>query len=359
MLALNLMPENHNPLHWAQAQCYAYIYAQQENLSEIRIHLTYYQLDSQIEKTFERDFTLGELGIFFNDLIRPYLAWYRNVHERHLPRNQSIQELDFPYGDYRAGQRDMAVAVYKAIRDNGRLYAQAPTGVGKTIATLFPATKALGMGLAERIFYLTAKTPGRLLDDMRQAGLQFKSVTLTAKEKICFQPVVNCDPEECIFARNYFGKVKAALEEIDQQDAFTRPVIEQIARACKVCPFEFSLDLALWMDCIICDYNYAFDPRVYLRRFFDFNFDPNIFLIDEAHNLPDRARSMYPAELDKKTILVLRRLLKGHLPGLMKDLNRINKILLDFYFVCNNYLRTAEYFDSFYVSYFERLGQSG
>ena len=413
-LALDLVHEDHNPLHWAQAKCYAYIYAQQENLSKIRIHLTYYQLDSETEKTFERDFTLTELEVFFNDLITPYLAWFRKVRERHLQRDQSIQELDFPYGNYRPGQRDMAVAVYKAIRANDRLYAQAPTGVGKTIATLFPAVKALGLGLAERIFYLTAKTPGRLiaeetLNDMRQAGLQFKSVTLTAKEKICFQPVVNCDPEECIFARNYFGKIKAALQEIDQQDVFTRPVIERIARGYEICPFEFSLDLSLWMDCIICDYNYTFDPRVYLRRFFDFNTGSNIFLIDEAHNLPDRARSMYSAELDKQTVLALRRALKEHLPGLAKDLNRINKILLekrkacqaeeldalvehelpedllkalgkfvqnaedwlalnqpaefqqellDFYFACNNYLRTAEYFDTFYVSYFECRGRS-
>ena len=413
-LAVDLVPENHNLLHWAQAPCYAYIYAQQKNLSKIRIHLTYYQLDTETEKTFERDFTLTELDVFFNALVTAYLAWFRKVRERRYQRDQSIQELDFPYEDYRPGQRDMAVAVYRAIQANERLYSQAPTGVGKTIATLFPAIKALGLGLADRIFYLTAKTPGRLvaeetLDDMRRAGLKLKSVTLTAKEKICFQPVVNCDPEECIFARNYFGMVKAALEEIDQQDAFTSPVIEQIARAYEICPFEFSLDLALWMDCIICDYNYAFDPRVYLRRFFDLKTDLNIFLIDEAHNLPDRARSMYSAELDKKTVLELRRALKGHLPRLVKDLGAINNLLLekrkacqseelaalvehelpedllkviakfvqnaenwlalnqptefrqallDFYFDCTNYLRTAEYFDTFYVSYFERLGQS-
>jgi DNA excision repair protein ERCC-2 len=414
-LALASVNEDHNPLHWAQAKCYAYIFAQQEKLSKIRIHLTYYQLDSQTEKTFEKDFTLSELKIFFNALITPYLIWFRKVRERRLQRNQTIEEFDFPYDDYRPGQRDMAVAVYKAIRANDRLYAQAPTGVGKTIAVLFPAIKAVGMGLAERIFYLTAKTPGRLvaeetLDDMRRGDLQFKSVTLTAKEKICFTPPVNCDPDECIFARNYFGKVKAALAEVDQHDAFTRPVIEQIARDYEICPFEFSLDLALWMDCIICDYNYAFDPRVYLRRFFDFNTDPNIFLVDEAHNLPDRARSMYSAELDKKAVLALRRALKGHLPLLVKKLSAINNILLekrkacqveelatlveheppedllkairgfvqkaedwlslnqpaefrqellDFYFACNNYLRIAEYFDTFYVSYFERQGQSG
>ena len=307
-----------------------------------------------------------------------------------------------------------AVEVYKTIRDGGRLYVQSPTGVGKTIAALFPAVKALGQGLAAKIFYLTAKTPGRTvaekaLEDMRRAGLQLRSVTLTAKEKVCFCPPVNCDPEVCPFARGYFDKVKRALEELDRRQAFTRPVIEEIARAYEVCPFELSLDLSLWVDCIICDYNYAFDPRVYLHRFFDDCTEAYIFLIDEAHNLPERARSMYSAELEKKTVLELQHALKGHQPGLVKKLSAINKImlevrkacqaegqtalvqhvlpqellkavrefnqkaedwlvmnqaaeyrqaLLEFYFQCNNYLRTAEYFDSFYVSYFERQGQS-
>ncbi|HBX70848.1 MAG TPA: ATP-dependent helicase [Chloroflexi bacterium] len=412
-LSLELIHEEHNLLHWGQAQCYAFMYAQQHNLSEISIHLTYYHLDTQKEKTFERYFSFAELQTFFSDLITPYLDWFRKIQTWQAQRDQSIQALDFPYEAYRPGQREMAVAVYKAIRDQERLYVQSPTGVGKTIAALFPAVKALGLGLADKIFYLTAKTPGRLvaegaLDDLRQVNLRFKSVTLTAKEKICFCPPVNCDPEVCVFARNYFGKVKRALEEIDQHDAFTRPVIEQIARQYEICPFEFSLDLALWGDGIICDYNYAFDPRVYLHRFFDFDTEAYIFLVDEAHNLPDRARAMYSAELDKQTVLALRRALKAHLPGLAKKLSAINKLLLEkrqacqaagqqalieyeppekllkalrefnqkaedwlvlnqpaefrqdlleFYFACNNYLRTAEYFDTYYVSYFERQSQ--
>ena len=418
-LSLELVNEQHNQLHWAQAQCYAYMYAQQHHLSGVSIHLTYSHLDSgerssQKEKTFERQFTLAELENFFFDLITPYLAWFRKIRAWQARRDQSIQQLAFPYAEYRPGQREMAVAVYKAIRANDRLYVQSPTGVGKTIATLFPAVKALGQGLAAKIFYLTAKTSGRLvaekaLDDMRQANLTISSVTLTAKEKICFCPPVNCDPEVCGFARDYFGKVKKALEEIDQHQAFTRPVIEAIAQQYQICPFEFSLDLALWVDCIICDYNYVFDPRVYLHRFFDFSTEPYIFLVDEAHNLPDRARSMYSAELEKKTVLNLQRTLKPHLPVLAQKLSAINKILLeirkacqaegkqtlvayeppekllkavrefsqkaedwlvsnpaaefrqgllDFYFLCSNYLRTAEYFDTFYVSYFERQGQA-
>lgn len=413
-LSLDLVSEEHNRLHWAQAQCYAYIIARQQQRSVVCIHLTYYHLDSRKEKTFERHFTLTELETFFHDLITPYLDWFRKIYALQARRDGSIQQLEFPYKEYRPGQRDMAVAVYKAIRANDRLYVQSPTGVGKTIAALFPAVKALGQGLAAKIFYLTAKTPGRLvaeraLEDMRQAKLDLRSVTLTAKEKICFCPPVNCDPEVCVFARDYFGKVKRALEEIDQHQAFTRPVIEAIAQQYQICPFEFSLDLALWGDCIICDYNYAFDPRVYLHRFFDFSTESYVFLIDEAHNLPDRARSMYSAELDKKTALGLQRTLKPHLPALAKKLSAINTVLLEkrkacqaegkealvayelpetllkairefcqtaedwlalnqaaefrqelleFYFLCNNYLRTAEYFDTFYVSYFERQGQT-
>ncbi|MFZ6030425.1 MAG: ATP-dependent DNA helicase [Chloroflexota bacterium] len=423
-LSLDLIDEQHNPLHWAQAQCYAYMYARQHHLREIGIHLTYYHLDvgecsprklrSQGEKTFERYFTWAELQTFFHELITPYLNWFRKIYAWQARRDRSIDQLAFPYEAYRPGQRDMAVAVYKAIRDSERLYVQSPTGVGKTIAALFPAVKALGLGLAAKIFYLTAKTSGRLaaekaLDDMRRAGLHFKSVTLTAKEKICFCPPVHCDPEACVFSRDYFNKVKKALGEIDRHEAFTRPIIETIAQQYQLCPFEFSLDLALWVDCIVCDYNYAFDPRVYLHRFFDFNTEAYIFLVDEAHNLPDRARAMYSAELDKGTVLALQRALKVPLPVLAKKLGAINKILLEarkacqaegkgalveakppealleavrefsqkaedwlvlnqpaafreellaFYFACHNYLRTAEYFDTFYVSYFERQGQS-
>lgn len=412
-LSLALIHEGHNPLHWAQAQSYAFMVAQQHRLNEIVIHLTYYHLDSREEKTFERRYTLAELDTFFFRLVRPYLDWFRKVYARQTRRDQSIQQLEFPYAEYRPGQREMAVEVYKSIRDSGRLFVQSPTGVGKTIAALFPAVKALGQGLATKIFYLTAKTSGRLaaekaLEDMRQSNLHLRSVTLTAKEKICFCPPVNCDPEVCPFARGYFDKVKLALEELDQHQAFTRPVIEELARKYEICPFEFSLDLALWVDCIVCDYNYAFDPRVYLHRFFDFSAEPYIFLVDEAHNLPDRARSMYSAELDKKTVLQLQHLLKPHLPALAKALQAINKILLErrkacqaegravvedelpkellqairtfsqkaedwlvlnqpadfrqalleFYFACSNYLRTAEYFDTAHVSYFERQGQA-
>lgn len=415
---LKAISANDHPLHWAQAKCYAYIYARQQKLADIQIQLTYYQIDTRQTTSFQQHVSFDQLAHFFTQLITPYLRWAVTVRDWRVQRDQSIQQLDFPYADYRAGQRDMAVAVYKAIRNGDRLFVQAPTGIGKTVAALFPAIKAVGMDLAAKIFYLTAKTPGRLvaeqtLDDMRQTGLRFKSVTLTAKDKICFCTVndgaTGDDAAPCEFAQNYYGKVRAALSDIFQHESLTRPVIEDAARRHRICPFELSLDAAVWVDCIICDYNYAFDPRVYLRRFFDNSREPYAFLIDEAHNLPDRARAMFSAEVDKQTVLALRKMVKPHLPDVAEQLTTINQILLekrkacrvgnqtalvehqlpelllmalrefiqtaeewlllnqpaafgpallDFYFQALAYLRTADNFDTFYVSYFERQGQA-
>lgn len=411
---LDLIDQDYNPLHWAQARCYAYIYALQHDLTEIGLQLTYYHLDTRELKPFRRVLSLAGLADFFEELVTAYLGWVRRVLAWLETRDRSIEQLDFPYPAYRAGQRDLAVAVYKTIRANEKLFVQAPTGVGKTIAVLFPAVKAIGLGLTSKIFYLTAKTPGRTvaekaIDDMRTAGLQLKCITLTAKEKICFCPEAINDPERCEFSRNYYGKVKAALAEAYEHEALTRSLIEEIACNHGVCPFEFSLDLSLWADCIICDYNYAFDPRVYLRRFFDDNSDPYVFLIDEAHNLPDRARSMYSAEIEKETVLNLKRSLKPHLPEVTAALAEINRFLLDkrrvtetmaqqalveaelpeallsaifdfvqkaeawlslnqpaefrqelleFYFQCITYARTADNFAAYYVSYFEKIGKS-
>ncbi|MCL4300541.1 MAG: ATP-dependent DNA helicase [Anaerolineae bacterium] len=412
---LQLVPAD-NPLHWGQAQCYAYMYARQHNLIEMQVFLTYYHLDSQETVTFRRSFSFSDLERFFTDLVTTYINWMRRVKAWQERRDTSIHQLDFPYTAYRGGQRDLAVTVYRTIQKKEQLFVQAPTGIGKTIATLFPAVKAIGTGLIARIFYLTAKTPGRrvaeqTLDDMRQAGLHLKSVTLTAKEKICFCTATGGEPEECPFARNYYGKVKTALAETYEIEAFTRPVIADLAQRYELCPFEFSLDLALWADCIVGDYNYVFDPSVYLRRFFDNVVEPYLFLVDEAHNLPDRARAMYSAELDKQTVVELRKNLKPHLPDLARTLNEINQVLLtqgkqctlteppvlveqerpeallkalrrfthqaeawlalnqktifrpallDFYFQANTYLRTAEaFFGSGYVSYFEKKGQGG
>lgn len=323
------------PVHWAQAKVYASILAIQNDLERVDVQLTYVQIESmerhEDRRTFERD----ELLAFFQDLIERYMHWARIYHSWCNERNASIDAMPFPFADYRPGQRALAVATYRAIERGGRVFAQAPTGIGKTISTLFPAVKALGLGHAEKLFYLTAKTIGRTVaekavDDMRAGGVQLKSLTLTARDKICFKPNggSSCDPEQCPFAIGYFDRINDALEDAFQHDAFTRARIEEYAEKHQVCPFEFSLDLSLWSDIIICDYNYVFDPRAHLKRFFEEDGGAYAFLIDEAHNLVDRARDMFSADLYKSEILGLRRLVAKDQPSLGKLLGDLNKYLL-------------------------------
>ncbi len=330
----SLNPETY-PRHGAQAKCYAWIYARENNLDYIDIQVTYYQLDQKKEKHFRKSWKLPELETFFLKLIEEYYQWALKLLHWARKRNNSIEELSFPFKKYRAGQRELAVAAYRALRDGKQLYAQAPTGIGKTMATLFPALKALGEGHASKIFYLTAKTLTRTvaenaLDKLREEGLKFKAVTLTAKEKICFNEEVSCNPEDCPWARGYYDKIKEAVGDIFKEEAITRPLIEDYARKHDICPFEYSLDISLWADGVICDYNYAFDPRAYLRRFFLETREDYFFLIDEAHNLPDRAREMFSASLSKQSILELKKALRKELPKLATLLNRLNSGLLDY-----------------------------
>ena len=224
--------------------------------------------------------------------------------------------MNFPFARYRKGQRELAVAVYKTIAGGKKLYVKAPTGIGKTISTLFPSVKIMGEGHISKIFYLTAKTITRsvaqeALSIMREKGLLIKSVTLTAKEKICFLEKANCKPEKCEYAKGHYDRINDAIMDVLAQECeINREVIEEYAKRHRVCPFELSLDLTLWADVIICDYNYAFDPRVYLKRFFSDNGGDYAFLIDEAHNLVDRAREMFSAQMSKKSFLEMKKAMK-------------------------------------------------
>ena len=327
--------ENH--CHWGQVKTYAYLYVIQHDLETIETRLLYYQIDTGEIKEFQRDFHKDELENFFQDLLARYLEWANTVEDWYHTRDNSIRELEFPFSPYRAGQRRMAVEVYVAIRDKSQVLAQAPTGIGKTIAALFPAIKAIAEGHTSKIFYLTARTTGRTAAEQAiDLFLRLKSLTLTAKEKICFCPEKNCNSDECEFSRGYFDRISQAVKEAFQQDTLYRETIETIARQYTVCPFEFSLDLSLWTDCIICDYNYAFDPRVYLRRFFLEARGEYTFLVDEAHNLVDRAREMFSAELCKQAFLEVRRSLKKPLPGIYKTMGKINSWFLKARKRCND-----------------------
>ncbi len=325
--------QNENPFHWGQVRVYAYFYAASHNLDTIEAQLTYYHLDTGEMREFRRSFTTADLEIFFNELVARYLEWAETLANWCRVRDDSIQNLKFPFADYRPGQRDMAVAVYRTIRDRKQLIVQAATGIGKTMGAIFPAVKAIGEQVTSKIFYLTARTTGRIaaekaFDELRAGNLRIKSLTLTAKDKICFNPESACHPDECEFAKGHYDRLNDALKSIFQQDALTREAIEATARSCKICPFEFSLDLSLWADCVICDYNYAFDPRVFLRRFFAEGSGDYTFLADEAHNLVDRAREMFSAQIFKTPFLEIRRELRDELPGLYRQIGKINAWLV-------------------------------
>jgi DNA excision repair protein ERCC-2 len=331
--ALEYFEQNEAPLHWGQVKTYAYMYAVQHQLDEIDAQLAYYQIDSGQMQEIKRTFTLLELEQFVGQLVNRYLDWAETVVNWSLLRNASIQALEFPFKAYRPGQRDMAVKVYRTIKNEGQLLIQAATGIGKTMAAVFPAVKAIGEEICSKIFYLTARTTGRTvaeksLEELRAKGLKIKSLTLTAKDKICFNPDSACHPDECEFAKGHYDRIDDALKNIFLQDAFTRDLIIDIAENYRVCPFEFSLELSLWVDVIICDYNYAFDPRVFLRRFFQEENGDYAFLIDEAHNLVDRSREMFSAEIFKQPVLDVRRALESELPLIYRCLGKINAWLV-------------------------------
>ncbi len=404
--------KNQQPVHWAQVKTYAYIYGRQQGLEEIMTRLTYYQVDTGDAREYQLTFDISALEMFFKDLVGRYLEWAETIIDWSRRRDESIQDLDFPFATYRPGQRQMAVEAYRAMRDRSQLLVEAATGIGKTIAVLYPAVKSIAESVSQKIFYLTARTTGRMaaekaLDELRAKGLRLKSVTLTAKDKICFCPDSACNPEECDYARGHYDRINDAVNAIFARDAFTREQIVETARTYRVCPFDFSLDLSLWADCVVCDYNYVFDPRVYLRRFFQEENGDYIFLIDEAHNLVDRSREMFSTEIFKQPVLDIRRQLKNELPHIFKSLGRINawlvtarkkcaesgnplaeatppddlipllrgflfiterwlsrniktafrESLLDLYFAISGFVRVADQYNECYTSCYEKIGK--
>ena len=351
-------------VHKAQAMCYAYIYALQNHLDQIGVQMTYCNLDTEDVKLFQEVFAWDALADWFGNLIAEYRKWADWQIMWRRKRQESIQNLEFPY-PYREGQRKLVGDVYRTIRRGKNLFLQAPTGVGKTISTIFPAVKAVGEELADRIFYLTAKTITATVAKetfglLREQGYQAKIIQLTAKEKLCLcgntaieqeaadqdnpypdfpQIKLECNPQNCPYVKGHFDRVNDAVFELLQaSDLFTREEILAQARKHRVCPFELSLDVATWCDNILCDYNYVFDPNVYLKRFFQDNSkEKYLFLVDEAHNLVDRSREMYSATLYKEDILAVKKIMKPHNQAIARTLDKCNKAMLDFKRECENY----------------------
>lgn len=293
----------------SELKLYSYLYMNYSKLDNINILLIFE--DIELRKRVEREFsfTYKEIEDFFSETMDNYFKWIELTTKWNKERNESIKPLKFPFKQYRTGQEKLAKGTYVTIAQNKKMFAQAPTGVGKTISTIFPSIKAVGEEKINKIFYLTAKTIGAKVaeesfDKMREQGLKFRNITLTAKDKVCFKGNPKCNPVDCEYARNYYGKVNnVILNMLEKESVFTREVIENYAKKNKMCPFELSLDLSLYSDAVICDYNYVFDPNVYLKRYFEEGTQCDCtFLIDEAHNLVDRARNMYSAEINTKVL---------------------------------------------------------
>ncbi len=318
-------------VHLAQAKCYAYIYALQNHLHFIRVRMTYCNIETEELKYFHEEFSFVQLQAWFLHILEDYRKWADYDFDWKQRRQSSIQTLQFPF-PYRKGQRDLVKYVYQTIYHSKKLFAVAPTGVGKTISTIFPSIQAMGREMGDKIFYLTAKTITRTVADdtfelLRKQGLSFKSVVLTAKEKICPMEEMECNPMSCIYAKGHYDRINNAIYDLlTSEDRYTREKIKEYAEKHSVCPFEMGLDMSLFSDGIICDYNYVFDPHAYLRRFFSDGINGNyLFLIDEAHNLLDRGRDMYSATLYKEDFLRLKKVVKPFDPKMEKQFEKCNK----------------------------------
>lgn len=399
-------------VHLAQAKCYACIYAQINQCPEIAVQMTYCNMETEQIRRFRSEYTSDELKQWFQEILAYYQKWAQYQVQWLNRRNASMGGLEFPF-PYRPGQRDIVKGVYHSIAVRKQLFVQAPTGVGKTMSAVFPAVRAMGEGMGEKLFYLTAKNVARVVAEdaislLRQRGLLFQALILTAREKICPLEKAVCNPDECPYAKGHFDRVNDAVYELwTREGALNREAIEEQAQKWQVCPYEMSLDLALWVDGIICDYNYVFDPNAHLRRFFGENAKGDyIFLIDEAHNLVERGRTMYSASLDRKHVLAARRKFRslsrrlgrylsalsrellamkkecenfrvlksagsipvlvmnitGELEALMEndnvDISREEREeLLDFYFAMRDFLNISELVDENYVVYTQREGK--
>ena len=341
-LSLDLLEEPIE-VHLAQAKCYAYIYGIQNDLQKINVQMTYGNLDTGDLKYFSYEYSMQQLQEWFSDLILKYKKWADFQYEWRKKRQASIKELVFPF-PYREGQKELAAGVYRTIARKKNLFIQAPTGVGKTISTLYPAIKAVGEGFGDKIFYLTAKTvtanvAKETLGILCEKGYQAKSVQITAKEKLCPCEEVECNPVSCPYAKGHFDRVNDAVYDLLQKENnLTREVLLAHAKEYQVCPFEMCLDTAIWTDNIICDYNYVFDPNVYLKRFFADGIKGDyIFLVDEAHNLVERGREMYCAALVKEDILAVRKIMKPRSSAIEKELSKCNKLMLEYKRECETY----------------------
>ncbi len=331
-VSLSDIPQSVLDSYWHQALLYASLLMSVQPINTLVVRLCFYHLDEDAEEIVERVVGRQEVTQLLIDSLGRYLARLEQREDWRLTRDTSLKDLAFPYGEFRAGQRDFSVAVYRAISRGEHLAVEAPTGTGKTMATLYPAMTSLREGASERVFYLSARTATQVLasnaiKDIGRIGGKLRAVVLTAKDKICFSPGEPCHPDHCTFAQSYYDKLPEAIDKIIASDRLLdRTAIEQAAKEDHLCPFELGLDIASECDVIISDYNYVFDPTVYLRRFFDSGRQDSVALVDEAHNLLDRGREMYSASVSRQDFLTVTKY--SSIPSLQRTAKAVNRAIL-------------------------------
>ncbi|WP_170287472.1 ATP-dependent DNA helicase [Halioglobus maricola] len=324
------IPATISQLHMAQAKTYAAIIARAEDVDALKVRLSWLDIDRDEETRIDETCTRGELDVFLEETLRDFASWLTLLARSRRRRDVSLAGLAFPHGEFRPGQRDIAELVYKCVDQGGELMVEAPTGIGKTAAAMYPALRALERGKHEGVVFATARTVGRraaeeCLQLLADAGLEMPWLSLTAKDSICFSPGKACHAQDCPYADGYYDRLGDALRAAVSHGALSRAGIEDIAREHSVCPYQLADDLLPWVDMVVADLHYLYSlyPRLGLlaqqegRRF--------TVLLDEAHNLPERARGMYSAALAKSQLM---RVKKGAAKPVRRALERLNRCLL-------------------------------
>ncbi|WP_137920996.1 ATP-dependent DNA helicase [Hydrogenophaga sp. 2FB] len=320
-----LIPENHRALHWAQARVYGWMLCQQLGLERIELALVYFNIDTGQETALPVWHSAIELKAFFESLCARYAGWARAEQAHRAARDAALQTLAFPFDGFRPGQRDLAAAVYRAHGAARHLLAQAPTGIGKTMATLFAALRAAPAQGTDKLLYLTAKTPGRQLALHALQRMQTKPLRvleLVARDKACEHPDKACHGDSCPLARGFYDRLPQAREAAAQAGWLDKAALRDLALQHEVCPYYLGQDMLRWSDVVVGDFNHFFDLSAQAWSL-TVNDDLRVgLLVDEAHNLIERARLMYSAELHPAAFQAARQTAPGALKKAMDRLHR-------------------------------------
>lgn len=350
--------ENFN-WHIGQAKCYALMLCYEKQLTEVFIRMTYIsQGDEKKKEVDDYFFNFDELDSFVKGLLDEYTSFYSIINAHLIAKKASISSLDFPFTKYRTGQKEMTKFIYSTEINSGGIFCQAPTGIGKTMASLYGSLKFVEQEEDSKIFYLTAKGTGKesalsALEKLENQGLDAKYISITAKEKVCFGEKGKCNPDDCPYAQGYYTKILHVLKDsFINYNRFDLEKILDIAKENQMCPFELSLDLSLFCDVVICDYNYLFDPISFMKRYFSEGKVNHIALIDEAHNLVERSRNMYSSLISRNKFEKMKRSLRHiKFAPLKKHCTKISKGFIDLdALIIGEYLPVERFDDNFVKS---------